>query len=498
MAYKTATRYTQKNTMTFEKILLFLIIGSLICCTKSKSSKTSTTPPNVILIVVDDLGWKDLGFMGSDYYETPNLDAFIKEGMVFNQAYASAANCAPSRACMLSGMQSPRHGVYTVNSSARGKSETRRIIPTENTKYLNNDLFTLPDLFKSAGYVTGSFGKWHVGKDPTKQGIDVNIGGSERGSPGKGGYFSPYKIDNIENVTKGEYLTNRLTDEAIQFVNSNQQKPFFLYLPYYTVHTPIMANEEFLPKFEGKKGSNGQSNPAYATMVYAMDQNIGRLLNHLENLELDENTLVIFTSDNGGVRSISNQAPLRAGKGSYYEGGIRVPLAVRWPNKIKAGTSCNTRVTNLDFYPTLQNIIKAQPVSFALDGTDISPLFYGQQIEERDLVWHFPIYLNSYRPKVDDGRDPLFRTRPGTVLISGNWKLHEYFEDQSLELYDLSADIGERNNLADSNPEKTKTLHEKMKLWRARMNAPVPSELNPDYDAEFEKSLILRVTRNQQ
>ena len=481
--------------MSYQKKYLFLllVLGSLMSCNKAMMSKKSTPPPNVVLIFIDDLGWKDLGFMGSDYYETPNLDAFVKQGMVFNKAYASAANCAPSRACMLSGQQSPRHGVYTVNSSARGKAKTRRIIPTKNTIHLEDDLFTLPDLFKSAGYVTGSFGKWHVGNDPIKQGIDVNVAGCEKGNPGKGGYFSPYKVANIENGPDGEYLTDRLTDEAIQFVKDNQEKPFFLYLPYYTVHTPIMAKEELLQKFENKKGSKEHSNAAYAAMIYSMDQNVGRLLKHLADLQLDKNTLVLFTSDNGGIRSISRQTPLRAGKGSYYEGGIRVPMAVRWPGKIKAGTSCDTRVTNLDFYPTFQKIIKAQPVPFPLDGTDLSPLFYGKQIAERDLVWHFPIYLQAYKPKFDDARDPLFRTRPGTILISDNWKLHEYFEDQALELYDLSTDLGERNNLVNSQPEKAKILHEKMKKWRSQMDAPVPTELNPKYDAEFEQRLILEV-----
>lgn len=474
-------------------LFLFLLLGSCISCTPTRITKATKTTPNVILIVVDDLGWKDLGFMGSDYYETPNLDAFAKQGMIFNQAYAAAANCAPSRACMLSGMQSPRHGVYTVGTSIRGKEKTRKIIPTENTKHLGDSFFTLPDLFKSVGYVTGSFGKWHIGNDPTKQGIDVNVGGSGRGNPGKGGYFAPYKIDNIEDGPEGEYLTDRLTEEAIKFVEEHQQNPFFLYLPFYTVHTPIMAKEEFLQKFKNKKGNTGQSNPAYAAMVYSMDENIGKLLKHLTELKLDKNTLVVFTSDNGGIRAISNQAPLRAGKGSYYEGGIRVPMVVRWGDKIKAGTNCDTRITNLDFYPTFQNILKTQAVNFQLDGVDISPLFYGKEIAERDLFWHFPIYLEAYRPKLDDGRDPLFRTRPGATIISDNWKLHEYFEDQTLELYDLSTDLGERNNLAEVEPEKVRALHKKMKDWRTKMDAPVPTELNVEYDAVFENMELERI-----
>ena len=468
-----------------------LILISISCNDSKNEVPEDSSLPNVVLIVVDDLGWKDLGFMGSSFYETPALDAFSKQGMVFTQAYASASNCAPSRACLLSGMQTPRHGVYTVSSSERGNAKTRKIIPTKNTLHLSNDDFLLPDLFRSMGYKTGSFGKWHVGEDPSLQGIDVNVGGSNKGNPGKDGYFSPYNIDFITDGPDGEYLTDRLTTEAIQFMTTHQKSPFFLYIPYYTVHTPIMGKPALIEKFENKKGSNGQKNATYAAMVAAMDENVNKLLGALKQLELEENTIVIFTSDNGGIRAISDQSPLRAGKGSYYEGGIRVPMVVRWPKQIKAGSTCDTRVTNLDFYPTLKQIINAKQSPEFLDGTDISPLFDGEEIEDRDLVWHFPIYLNAYNMKLDDGRDPLFRTRPGTVLIDGDWKLHEYFEDNGLELYDLNADPGERNNLAEAYPDKVKSLHQKMRDWRAKMNAPLPKTPNPLYDSDFEKQKIL-------
>ena len=471
-------------------IILGILFIGLTCCHSKSFTNMAYKKPNVILIVVDDLGWMDLGLMGSDYYETPNVDQLSKDGMVFGQAYASAANCAPSRACMLSGMQSPRHGIYTVSPSDRGKAKTRKLIPIANTKHLSDDVYTLPDMLKANGYTTGSFGKWHVGNDPMQQGIDVNVGGSGRGNPGKGGYFSPYKIDNIENGPDNEYLTDRLTDEAIQFVEGHKENPFFLYLPYYTVHTPIMAKPELLEKFKSKSVSAGQDNPEYAAMVYSMDQNIGRLLNKIEALKLEKNTIIVFTSDNGGIRDISDQDPLRAGKGSYYEGGIRVPMIVKWPKEIKKGTRCDTRVTNLDFFPTFESIISTSASSEHLDGEDISPLFYGRDIKERDLFWHFPIYLQAYNYKTDDGRDPLFRTRPGSVMISGDWKLHEYYEDQGFELYDLSKDLGERNNLADSEPEITRALHDKLKAWQLKMKAPIPIELNPFYDAEFESDLI--------
>ena len=337
-------------------LLSFLIFLSCSSSHKEKNllSKTNenwSEKPNIILINVDDLGWKDAGFMGSNYYETPNLDALATEGMAFLNAYAGAANCAPSRACLLSGLNTPRHGIYTVGTSERGNVKTRKLIPEENTEFLKDTIFTLPQMLKSAGYVTGSFGKWHVGEDPTTQGIDVNVGGSERGGPGKGGYFSPYDIKNLPDGPEGEYLTDRLTNEAISFMEEYKDSTFFLYLPFYTVHTPIMGKEVLIEKFKNKKGSDGQNRPDYAAMVASMDENVGKLLDHLKKIGLEKNTLVIFTSDNGGIRAISQQNPLRAGKGSYYEGGIRVPLIIKWPDKIKANTISLERVSNLDFYP---------------------------------------------------------------------------------------------------------------------------------------------------
>ncbi len=479
---------------TYGLRLLFLAIIPLLhssCIGQEKEPQSSTTKPNVVLIFVDDLGWKDLGFMGSEYYETPNLDAFAKQGIVFTNGYASAANCAPSRACMLSGLNSTKHGVYTVNSSSRGDTKTRKLIPVTNTLYLQDSIYTLHEMFKSAGYTTSNFGKWHVGIDPKTQGVDVNIGGGKVGNPsGKGGYFTPYNVPNIKDGPKGEYLTDRLTNEAISFIEDNKDHNFFAYIPYYTVHTPIMGKESWIAKYKAKQGSNGQKNPTYGAMVSAMDENVGKLLSALKKLNLEENTLVIFTSDNGGVRSLSSQTPLRTGKGSYYEGGIRVPLVIKWPGKIKPGTTSTTRVTNLDFYPTLQEIVKPKNEASKLDGVDITPLFNDHKITNRELVWHFPIYLQGSKKASIDLRDPLFRTRPGSIIISDNWKLHEYFEDGGIELYNLSNDVGERNNLREKHPEKVKELYNKLQLWRQKNNAPIPTKKNPEYDSIFEASIF--------
>ena len=454
---------------------------------KAQKITTNNIKPNIVLINVDDLGWKDLGFMGSTYYETPNVDKLAQEGMVFTNAYAGASNCAPSRACLISGLNTPRHGVYTVSPSDRGNPKTRKLIPIKNTDHLNNTFYTLPQMLKSAGYITGSFGKWHVGNDPSKQGIDVNVGGSSKGNPGSGGYFSPYKINNITDGPKGEYLTDRLTNEAISFVEKYKDSTFFLYLPYYTVHTPIMGKEALIEKFKKKKGSNGQDRPDYAAMVASMDENVGKLLKTLKENDLEKNTIIIFTSDNGGIKAISHQNPLRAGKGSYYEGGIRVPLVIKWPNHVQANTRISQPVSNMDFYPTLQNIVNPNKKTELLDGIDLNPVLKNQSIIERDLFFHFPIYLQAYKKGKDGSSDSLFRTRPGSVIISGDWKLHQYYEDNSFELYNLKTDLGETNNLAGKNPEKVKELYKKLNNWRIRTQASIPTERNANYDVAFEE-----------
>jgi len=448
--------------------------------------------PNLVYINVDDLGYLDLGFMGSTYYETPNIDQLAREGMIFTQAYAGAANCAPSRACLMSGMNTPRHGIYTVANSDRGDARTRKVIPIPNQTVLTDSIFTLAEMFRDQGYTTGTFGKWHLGDDPTTQGFDVNVAGSHRGNPGKDGYFSPYNVDFLPDGPEGEYLTDRLTTEAIRFLEDNKEKPFFLYMPYYTVHTPIIGKEELIEKFETKANGNGQDNPVYAAMIASLDENVGRLLEALDQLNLNEQTIVVFTSDNGGIRDISYQDPLRAGKGSYYEGGIRVPLIVRWPATVVPQTTCNTPVTNLDFYPTFQDILNLEPVrQQPQDGISILPLLQGEETAERPLFWHFPIYLQAYNPKEDGGRDPLFRTRPGSVVRLGEWKLHHYYEDDSLELYNLSEDLGETTNVADDYPEVKEKLYQLLTDWLMSHRADLSFPESPDYDPEFEKQQIL-------
>ncbi|MEL6844856.1 MAG: sulfatase, partial [Bacteroidota bacterium] len=410
------------------------------------SAKVVNDRPNIILIVVDDLGWKDVGFMGSQYYQTPNLDHLAQYSRVYTQAYAGAANCAPSRAILMSGQYPTRHGVYTVSPSARGAAKDRKLIPTPNTKHFADSMLTLAEAFQASGYVCGSFGKWHLGDDPKTQGFAVNVGGSGRGNPGRDGYFAPYNLDHIEDGPVGEYLADHLTSEAIQFMETQKDTSFFLYLPYYTVHTPLNGPEALRHKYQALPARGGQGHQKdYAAMVEAMDANIGRIMAALARLDLS-NTILIFTSDNGGIATVSRQWPLRAGKGSYYEGGIRVPFLIYGPGIIPAGRDEQLSFSFLDLYPSLLDLAGVNwPSNKVLDGISLAPYFRGEHIPDtvlnRPLIWHFPIYLQAYRKGLDDSRDPTFRTRPGSIIRVGDWKLHHYFEDQGLELYDLRQDV---------------------------------------------------------
>lgn len=437
--------------------------------------------PNIVFFMIDDLGWKDLGCMGSSYYETPHVDRLAAEGMRFTSAYACAPNCAPSRASFLTGMYTPRHGVYTVSSSARGESRYRKLIPVENTTVLDPRYITIAEMLQQKGYVSTSIGKWHLGDDPetgpTGQGFDVNVAGYHHGSPANG-YFSPFKIPHLTEPEKRQYLTDRLTDEAVAFIESNRANPFFLYMTHYAVHTPLQAKEEMIEKYRQKPGSNGQNNPVYAAMVESMDQSIGRILETLDALQLTENTVVFFFSDNGGHGPATSMTPLRGSKGMLYEGGIRVPLIVRWPGIVQPGADCNVPVIGVDFFPTLLEMAgMKKPENQPVDGVSLLPLLKRETAyENRPLYWHFPAYLQA-----DKRMKEHWRTTPAGAVRIGDWKLLEFFEDGRLELYNLKSDIGEQNNLALTMPEKRVELYSALMSWRSNVNAPVPTELNPEY-----------------
>jgi len=469
--------------------------------------------PNILFILIDDLGWKDTGFMGSKYYETPNIDRLASRGMVFTNAYTCAPNCAPTRGCLMSGQYTPRHGIFTVSSSERGPANARKLIPIPNNRILSSDIMTIAESLKTRGYTSASIGKWHLGTDPTNgpiaQGFDVNVGGTEFGFPIT--YFSPYnkRINKaLKNGPDGEYLTDRLTDEAIRFIADNKTNPFFLYLPHFAVHVPLQARRRMIQKYREKSGHNGQNNPVYAAMIESVDDGIGRITATLDKLGLTQDTIIVFYSDNGsvggyhrlGINNVefTSNLPLRGGKGMLYEGGIRVPMFVCWPGKVKGGTVCSEPVTSVDFYPTLLDVTGAsKPAGQVLDGESLVPLLNEQKsaLDRKAIFWHVPVYLDAIpvykegdetglgtiRLPADSSLNDIWRLTPAGAVRKGNWKLIEFFEDERLELYNLEDDIGENHDLAKDFPEKVKELHTELEVWRKSVGTVVPTEKNPEY-----------------
>ncbi|MBM83001.1 MAG: aryl-sulfate sulfohydrolase [Planctomycetaceae bacterium] len=465
--------------------------AAILCCSNCVFAQ-SQDRPNILFIFMDDLGWKDVSFMGSDFYETPNIDRLAKEGMVFTNAYSCAANCAPARACLLSGQYTPRHEVYNVGTGLRGNKKFSKLKHIPGTTTLRKDIVTWAHCLQKAGYKTATMGKWHLSKDPLPYGFDVNIGGTHSGGPPRG-YFPPHgKAPGLEQAPKGEYVTDRLHDEAIKFIESNKQNPWFLYLPHFAVHTPIQAKENIIAKYKAKKPGKIHNHEVMAAMIESVDEGVGRVVTKLDELGLTDKTAVIFFSDNGGYGPATSMKPLKGYKGTYYEGGIREPFLIKWPGVVKAGTENDEPIIGVDLFPTFCAMTGAElPKDQPLDGLNLVPLFRGEAIKTRALYWHFPAYLQSYQ-RNNEQRDPLFRSRPCSIVRFGEWKLHEYFEDGGLELYNLKDDISEKNNLAASMPQKANELHQILKGWRERINAPVPSEPNPHYDSVAEAEAIAK------
>lgn len=439
----------------------------------------ATRPPNIVFILADDLGYSDPGCYGSPFYETPHIDRLARQGARFTNGYACSPNCAPTRAALMTGQYSPRTGMYTVGSINRFNWKSRPLRPVDNIEQLPVDKLLLPQALKRAGYVTGIVGKWHLGSDrghtPTERGFDEFFGFLGGGSD----YLKALSLRRgSEKVQEAEYLTDAFGREAVSFIRRHRDKPFFLYLSFNAVHTPLQAPEELKKPFHNKPTHGDQRNPVYAAMVASMDANVGRVLTTLHELGLDEHTLVVFSSDNGGVggyrqegireRHITDNAPLRGGKGMLYEGGIRVPFIFRWPGHVKPGSTVDLPINSVDLYPTLLEAAGINPTSdHLLDGTSYLGLLRGVAAGSRPaLFWHFPGYLGA--------SGNTWRTTPCAVIRDGDWKLLEFFEDGRKELYNLGNDPGERNNLSDSNPVKTEELYRKLLQWRQSVKAPMP------------------------
>lgn len=386
----------------------------------------------------------------------------------------------------MTGLYTPRHGVYTVSPSARGDKTKRKLIPITNTEDVRTDLVTLGEALKQQGYVCGHIGKWHLGSDldgsktgPLSQGFDYNIAGDRAGSPYS--YFYPYCRKQkchlgLDEGSEGEYLTDRLTSEAIKFVEQTKDKPFFLYMAHHAVHTPLKAPQTLVDKYQKKTKGKYQTNAIYAAMVENLDWNVGRLCHAIDSLGLSENTLIVFYSDNGGAAAATNNFRLRGAKGMPYEGGIRVPLIMKYPRKIKAGTVVSEPVTGVDFYPSLVALTGGIPDN-GLDGENIfDRMKKGTSKVQRALFWHFPAYLEGYQGL---GKD--FRATPYSIIRSGDWKLIYYYEDKSMELFNLKNDRMERNNLVNLQPTLAKELYTRLMKWLIDTRADIPTELNPAY-----------------
>ena len=459
----------------------YQLLTVAVCMFAGNVLSASGNPPNIVLFFVDDLGWSDLGYSGSSFYESPNVDRLAMEGVVFTNAYACAPNCAPSRACLMSGMYTPRHGVYTVGNSTRGKSVDRKLIPVDNKTVLASEINTLPEQLRRLGYRTGHFGKWHLGDDPTTQGMDINIAGKIWGSPSGGGYHSPFNFPNLKEEKAGVYLTDRISEKAVEFIHDNQNRPFFLYLAHYSVHTPIQPKQQYKAYFENRKPDRGHNNAGYAAMVRSMDDSLGRVRTALKDLKLDQNTVIIFTSDNGGHGGVTSNRPLRGSKGMLYEGGIRVPFIAHWQGEFGKPRQEDVPVIGVDLLPTLLELAGGKPSKKQqVDGESIVGVLTheNQELEDRAIYWHFPAYLERYRGLPEEGP---FRTTPATAIRSGKWKLIRFYESGREELYDLDEDISESENLSAAYPDVVKKLSGQLDRWLADTNAFIPSMLNPDY-----------------
>jgi len=429
-------------------------------------------PPNIVLILIDDMGWKDIAANGSTYYKTPNIDRLAGEGIRFKNGYAACAVCSPSRASIMSG-QTPARLHITDWIPGEGAPKTSRFtVPAWDMK-LEKTTPTLPELLRKHGYATAAIGKWHLGMDgPEAHGFDVNIAGGHTGHPAS--YFWPYGTANNDHRVPmlaeagghdGEYLTDRLTDEAIKFIDSHKEKPFFLYLAHYAVHAPLMAKDSDADLFKNSNPDGQQNFPVYAGMVKAVDDSVGRLLADLKAQGLEDNTIVVFTSDNGGCVHFhaTDNAPLRGGKGFPYEGGLRVPLIVRAPGITKPGTVSDVPVIDTDFLPTFAHLagIEGKPVP-VLDGIDVTPALKGEKLQRDTFLWHYPHYWANGL------------ISPYSVLHAGDWKIIRWNEYDSEELYNLARDPSEKTDLATKEPAKLKEMSAKLDAALKEQGAQLP------------------------
>ncbi|MFI3320842.1 MAG: sulfatase [Rikenellaceae bacterium] len=495
------------NQTTFTTTLLAL--GGL-CCASTATAK-SEKQPNILIILADDYGWNDLGCMGSQFYETPNLDRLAAKGVRFTCGYSACSVSSPSRASIMTGKSTPRHGITSwigdpAGEEWRKKKLHSKLLPAPYALGLKDEEVTLPEYLRDNGYTTFIAGKWHLGRGetstPEDNGFEVNVGAWEAGGP-KGGYFAPYQNPKLKDGEDGEQLSMRLAQETAKFMEGQQKngkKPFFAYLSFYAVHGNIETSKSRWEYFRDKANKTGvapsgfvvdrtlpvrtqQDNPVYAGLIADMDSAIGHVLDELERLKIDKNTLVFFVSDNGGVVSGDSYstclAPLRGGKGRQWEGGTRTPFIVYDPNS-EGGRTCDTPTIGMDLYPTILSYAGLKPLPEQhVDGVDIMPLVRGGEIASRNLYWHYPHYGNQ-------------GGEPSSIVRSGAWKLIYYWEDGRLELYNLDIDLGESETLNHLYPERVETLRADLMAWLKDTGAVAP-KADPTYDPKLEHATKLKM-----
>ena len=472
-----------------------MIVGLTVGCgVFSDSYAQQPEKLNVVLFLIDDLGWNDVGCYGSDYYQTPHIDQLAEEGVKFTNGYAAAAICSPSRASILTGRYPARMLLTNWIPDGRWDRKKHRLKEGRFVRALPLEEYTLAEALREVGYQTGFVGKWHLGGlpfyYPEHQGFQVNIGGNDMGNPGN--YFYPYNgtwrvpttplqatwhvLGDGEQYAirrEGEYLTDRLTDESIEFIRKNQDQPFFLMLSHYAVHTPLQAKEEKIARYEEVPEADRQGKPTYAAMIESVDESVGRVMQTLQDLQLDDRTLVIFTSDNGAYYKASSSRPLRGNKGSYFEGGIRVPFIIKSPTQVNKGIVSDVPVIGNDLYPTVLAAtgLPLRPYQH-LDGENLIPIINSTGGLEREaLFWHFPHY-NGHPDAAPVG-----------VIRRGPWKLIEYFDEDRQELYNLEEDLSETQDLSEQRPEQTSRLYEELQVWRESVRAEMPQP-NLEYEGK--------------
>ena len=465
-------------------IALSLFLSAVLSC------HADELRPNIVFVLADDLGYSDVGFNGQRFYETPNIDALARDGMILSDFYSGGPNCAPTRACINTGMYTPRHKLFTPGGQAKGDIKSMRFaVPTkgqEDPVYNTVDSMrntidgshtSIAEILGGAGYVSGRFGKWHLGED--LQGFTVS---SANGKPGVVGKKFYGNIDVAEN----------LTDAAVEFIEHNKKKPFFLYVAHWDVHGPLRARKEIVARYKKKLENHTDDgvwewNPIYAAMLDAVDTSVGRLRAKIKQAGLEDNTLFIFTSDNGGASFATINHPLRGAKGAFFEGGIRVPTCAVWPAVIKPGTRSDAALTSVDFMPTFAELTGASlPTNQPVDGRSFTKVLQGQAaLQNRAIFWHYPLYLsgagyNKVLPVY--GTDKMnWRAVPSSVIRKGDYKLVYYYEYDDYKLFNLRDDLSEKNDLAQKMPEKAKQLHAELMAWVKDTKAPVPNKPNPKF-----------------